>query len=214
MVQAQGAQCRLRLIDTTARAVDTIPCKRNARQLRTVTLRLCTTMARDIIHQLSIWGTTIAIYTVDVKDLLLYTTSPLRLFNLPLKKRSLKAIAVGVEGRPVLRRQRRPARVGRMERLLPRGAGERRRTSRHQPLLPFSPHLHPLRLVQPHHPQLAIAVPTHMMRAHESPSSTVAHARSKTKGTDLPSHRAPCAPHSHKEDHPMTITMNMELSMR
>ena len=211
MVQAQGAQCPLRLIDTMAQAVDTIPCKRNARLLRTVTLRLCTTMARDIIHQLSIWGMRIAICTVDVKVLLLCTTSPLRLFNLPLKKHSLKAIAVGVEGRPVLRRQRRPARVGRMERLLPRGVGERRRISRHQPQLPLSPHLHPLRLVQPHLPRLAIAVPTHMMRVH---SSTLAHAMPKTIGVDLPSHRAPCGPHSHKEGHPMTITMNMELSMR
>lgn len=129
MVRAPGPQYLLRLIGTMAEAVVTIPCKRNGRPLRIVTPRLRPTMPRDIIHRLSIWVQTIAICTVVAKVLLLCTTSTLRLFNLLLKKHSLKAIAAGVEGRLVPRRQRQLARVGRMERLLLRGAGERRRIS-------------------------------------------------------------------------------------
>lgn len=211
-VLVQGARCLLLLSDTTAGAVGTIPCKRNARLFRIVTPHLRPTMPRDITHRLSIWGTTSAICTVDVKALLLCTTSPLRPFNLSRKTHSLQAIAVGVEGRLVLKRWRRLAKVGRMERLRPRGAGERRRISQHRPQLPFNLH-HLLRLVRPHLPRLAIAVPTRMMRAHENPNSTPANAMSKAIGVDLLSHRAPFAPHSHREGHLMTTMTNMEPSM-
>lgn len=214
MVQVQGARCLLRLSDTKEEAVGTTPYKRNVRLLRIVSPRLRPTMPRDITHRLFIWGTKIATCTVDVQTLLPCITSPLRLFNLPLKKHSLKTIDAGVEGRLVLRRRSRLARVGRMERLFPRGAGERRRISQRRPQLPFSLYLHPLRLERPHLLRLAIAVPTRMTRAYENPNSTLAHVMSKAIGVILLSHyRAPCAPHTNKEGHPMTITTKMELPM-
>jgi len=190
VVQVREARFLPRPDDTTVEAVGMIPCKKNARLFRIATRRPLPATPRGT-HQLYTWATTSVICTADVNALLLCIMSPLRPFNLRHKIHSPKMIAVGVQGRPVPTRRRQPARVGRMERLPPRGAEERKRNTLHPPQLLFSIHLRPLRLVRLHLPRPAIAVPMHMICAHESFSSILAHGMPKATGVVLLSHRAP-----------------------